>query len=84
MSDEEIDRYVATGDPLDKAGAYAIQNRTFHPVESIRGCYSNVVGLPLCALAEELVEFGVRVPGEWRAGGRACQCAERIGAIDGG
>ena len=83
MSDEEIDRYVATGDPLDKAGAYAIQNRAFHPVESIRGCYSNVVGLPLCALAEELVEFGVRVPDKWRARGRTCQCAECMGAIAG-
>lgn len=83
LSDEEIRRYVATGDPLDKAGAYAIQNRTFHPVESIQGCYSNVVGLPLCALAEELGEFGVRVPGEWHAGHGACQCAQRTGAMPG-
>jgi MAF protein len=74
MSDEEIARYVASGDPLDKAGAYAIQNRTFHPVEWIKGCYSNVVGLPLCTLAEELSIFGVNVPAEWGPGGKACQC----------
>lgn len=80
MSDEEIARYVATGDPLDKAGAYAIQNRTFQPVESIEGCYSNVVGLPLCALAEELSELGVSVPAEWRVRGKACQCARLSGA----
>lgn len=54
-SDEEILAYVQTGDPLDKAGAYAIQHPGFHPVampshgeESIRGCYANVMGLPMC------------------------------------
>jgi len=40
--------YVATGDPLDKAGAYAIQNAGFHPVELMQGCYASVMGLPLC------------------------------------
>lgn len=47
-SDEEIDAYVCTGDPLDKAGAYAIQHRGFHPVESMSGCFASVMGLPLC------------------------------------
>lgn len=75
MTDEEIARYVASGDPLDKAGAYAIQNQPFHPVEWIEGCYSNVVGLPLCTLAEELIRFGARVPEEWRPSGKACACA---------
>ncbi len=48
MDREEIRDYVASGDPMGKAGAYAIQNRIFHPVESIRGCYAAVMGLPLC------------------------------------
>lgn len=47
-SDEEISAYVATGDPLDKAGAYAIQHPDFHPVASMEGCYASVMGLPLC------------------------------------
>ncbi len=50
-SDAEIAAYVASGDPMDKAGAYAIQNRAFAPVARIEGCYANVVGLPLCTLA---------------------------------
>jgi septum formation protein len=54
-SDEEINAYVQTGDPLDKAGSYAIQHPGFRPVdmpshghEGMRGCYANVMGLPLC------------------------------------
>ena len=47
-SDEEIQAYVETGDPLDKAGAYAIQHPEFHPVAEIRGCYASVMGLPMC------------------------------------
>jgi MAF protein len=49
-SDAEIEAYIASGDPLDKAGAYAIQHPGFHPVERLGGCYANVVGLPLCHL----------------------------------
>jgi septum formation protein len=47
LSDAEIAAYVASGDPMDKAGAYAIQNTAFHPVERIEGSESNVIGLPL-------------------------------------
>jgi septum formation protein len=47
-SDEEIEAYVQTGDPLDKAGAYAIQHPEFQPVASLDGCYASVMGLPLC------------------------------------
>jgi MAF protein len=47
-SDEEISAYVATGDPLDKAGAYAIQHPHFHPVAKLEGCYASVMGLPMC------------------------------------
>ena len=47
-SDEEIQAYVQTGDPLDKAGAYAIQHPHFHPVAEMSGCYASVMGLPMC------------------------------------
>lgn len=60
-TDAEIDRYVASGDPLDKAGAYAVQNREFGPAARLAGCYTNVVGLPLCAVAALLVERGLSV-----------------------
>ena len=60
-SDAEIKAYVATGDPLDKAGAYAIQHPTFRPVERIDGCYCNVVGLPL-GLVRDLLDLEVPRP----------------------
>ncbi|MCY4526539.1 MAG: Maf family protein [Anaerolineaceae bacterium] len=50
--------YVAGGDPLDKAGAYALPHPVFAPVERIEGSYSNVVGLPLEMLQEALLQFG--------------------------
>jgi septum formation protein len=58
-SDAEIAQYIATGDPMDKAGAYGIQSPIFQPTEQIDGCYNNVVGLPLCTVTELLAEFGV-------------------------
>ena len=58
-SDEEIETYVASGDPLDKAGAYAIQHSRFHPVETISGCYASVMGLPLCHLTRTLRHFNI-------------------------
>lgn len=58
-SDEEIDAYVASGSPFDKAGSYAIQDTDFDPVDRIQGCYFNVVGFPLCALVETLAAQGV-------------------------
>jgi septum formation protein len=59
LSGREIAAYVATGEPLDKAGAYGIQERGALLVERIEGCYSNVVGLPLSLLGEMLRGFGV-------------------------
>ena len=47
-ADEEIDLYVQTGDPLDKAGAYAIQHPEFQPVARMDGCFASVMGLPVC------------------------------------
>jgi MAF protein len=62
--DEEIHAYVATGDPLDKAGAYAIQHRGFRPVTNLAGCFANVMGLPLCHLVRTMREFGLAPSGE--------------------
>lgn len=50
-SDEEIAAYVATGDPLDKAGAYSIQHPDFQPVAAINGCHLGVIGLPVCLVS---------------------------------
>ena len=60
--DEEIAAYVASGDPLDKAGAYAIQSASFHPVARIEGCYASVMGLPLRLVARALQASGLPVP----------------------
>ncbi len=57
-TDAEIDAYIATGDPFDKAGSYAIQHPVFQPVARIDGCYTNVVGLPLCTLQTMLASIG--------------------------
>jgi len=57
-SDDEINAYVQTGDPLDKAGAYAIQHAEFHPVENFNSCYACVVGLPLCHLVRSMARLG--------------------------
>lgn len=54
----EIEDYIASGDPFDKAGAYAIQHPEFQPVEILNGCYANVVGLPLCHVVRTLVRAG--------------------------
>ncbi|MCX6345598.1 MAG: Maf family protein [Armatimonadetes bacterium] len=66
LDDDIIARYVATGEPMDKAGAYAIQGRGAILVKSICGCYSNVVGLPVYLLSTILEEFGVKLLGDVR------------------
>ncbi len=58
-SNREIQEYIASGDPMDKAGAYAIQNSAFHPVDGFQGCFANVMGLPLCHLVRMFQRMGI-------------------------
>ena len=58
-TDPELEAYVGSGDPLDKAGAYAIQDAEFRPVDWMKGCYLNVVGLPPCTLVSLLHRMGI-------------------------
>lgn len=63
-SDDEIEAYIRSGDPFDKAGGYAIQNRAFHPVVGFSGCAASVMGLPLCHLARLLSRCGITPPAD--------------------
>ena len=80
-SDDELMSYVASGDPLDKAGGYAVQHEGFHPAEDIQGCYLNVVGLPLCEVVDLLDGLAVqaRLRPDWQIPERCgpCPLAER-------
>jgi septum formation protein len=62
LRDDEIRRYVASGEPLDKAGAYGIQGRAAQFVEHIEGSYSGIMGLPLFETAQLLESFGYPLP----------------------
>ena len=63
LTDREIDAYVATGEPMDKAGAYGIQGRASIFVSHLDGDYFCVMGLPVCTLTQMLRERGVTVLG---------------------
>ena len=69
-SDQEIEAYIATGDPFDKAGSYAIQHQGFRPVSNFSGCFAGVVGLPLCHLFRSLQKCNVNIRTDIAA---ACQ-----------
>jgi predicted house-cleaning NTP pyrophosphatase (Maf/HAM1 superfamily) len=71
-SDAEMLAYIGSGDPLDKAGAYAIQHAGFKPVESLQGCFANVMGLPLCHLKRTLDKLGMPTPADIAS---ACQAS---------
>jgi MAF protein len=64
-SDAEIVRYIESGDPLDKAGAYAIQNKDFHPVVDFGGCMASVMGMPLCHLERTLRKYDSYQETDW-------------------
>ena len=59
--EEEIEAYIASGDPMDKAGAYAIQHPVFRPVARLDGCYLGVMGLSICHLIQTLLRLEVPV-----------------------
>ncbi len=59
LTDEEILRYIKTSEPLDKAGSYAVQGKGGYMVKEIKGSYANVVGLPICEVAEALLSLGI-------------------------
>ena len=61
LTEEEIDRYISSGDPMDKAGSYGIQGRFAIHIKGIHGDYNNVVGLPVARLYQELRKLGVDV-----------------------
>ena len=75
-SEEEIAAYIATGDPMDKAGAYGIQHPQFQPTERIDGCYLNVVGLPVCTLVSLLAQFDIHPAQREHKAGK-CPWSER-------
>jgi len=82
-TDEEIKGYIASGDAMDKAGAYAVQHPHFRPAARVDGCYLNVVGLPLCALAQMLKEAGVKVEPrpDWALPPQCGECGGRGGLM---
>ena len=61
MTEEEIDRYIATGEPMDKAGSYGIQGKCAIYIEKIDGDYNNVVGLPITRIYQELKKIGIDI-----------------------
>ena len=60
-SASEIDQYIASGSPFDRAGGYGVQDQTLNPVAHVEGCRANVIGLPLCTMARLLKESGFNV-----------------------
>jgi len=84
-SDEEVAAYIASGDPLDKAGAYGIQDPYFQPAERVDGCYLNVVGLPLCTLSGMLRQAGVSLRARplWLLPTQCQQCEGREELVGG-
>ena len=62
--ESEIEQYVASGDPMDKAGAYAIQHPVFNPVETFTDCFASVMGFPLCHFVRLMDVFGIKIPND--------------------
>ncbi len=83
FSDREIDVSVASGFPLDKAGAYGIQDERFRPVDNLDGCFSNVVGLPLCEVERLLEPLGVAASGDAVGAPERCNLCVRASRLSG-
>ena len=77
-ADAEIAAYIASGEPYDKAGAYAAQDTAFNPASRIDGCYLNVIGLPLCDVLRLLADFGAPacIKPDWRIPDGCPDCAQ--------
>jgi septum formation protein len=73
IPEAEMRAYVATGEPMDKAGAYAVQGIGGRYVQTVEGCFNAVVGLPLCLVVDLLSEAGCPVSGSGVACGPACR-----------
>ncbi|QNT76415.1 23S rRNA (uracil(1939)-C(5))-methyltransferase RlmD [Dehalogenimonas etheniformans] len=75
-TDLEIEDYVKSSSPLDKAGAYGIQDKEFHPVAKLKGCHLNVVGLPVCLMLELLLKLGVHlnISSDWHPPEECSKC----------
>ena len=75
-SDAEVASYVASGEPFDKAGGYAVQDPLFQPAERLRGCYLNVVGLPLCEIMGLMRSMGLptRLREDWQPPNECLDC----------
>ena len=80
-SDAEIEAYIGRGEPFDKAGGYAVQDEAFRPVERLEGCYLNVVGLPLCAVAAGLASLGVEVTAAGRPPCGYCRAGAELVSV---
>ena len=80
-TDDEMEAYIESGEPFDKAGGYAIQDERFAPVSGLTGCYLNVVGFPLCEVMRVMSKVGVaaKLKPEWRAPERCpSECPARV------
>ena len=82
LSAEDIEIYVASGEPMDKAGAYAVQSESFSPAAEVRGCYLNVMGLPVCTLLKLTESAGLRlqvdVDSPWPELAHCPECSKRV------
>ena len=81
-ADDEVAAYVASGAPMDKAGAYGVQDEAFAPAAETRGCYLNVVGLPVCETLKLAERFGLRLRPDLREAWDAlerCPACARLG-----
>ena len=81
-TDDEVAAYIASGAPMDKAGAYGVQDEAFAPASEVRGCYLNVVGLPVCEALKLAERFGLRlrprIDAPWPALERCPACAGQV------